>query len=71
MTVPRNGSEVHRNPINHEPDPDGKLAIWRDEGGTLRYRYLRQGDALLPNEKRGTSHFATCPDGDRYRRAHR
>lgn len=68
-SVPPEGEVEKTNPINRDSadDPKGNLAIWRDESGILRYRYLRKGDQLRRGEHRGISHFATCPNRDNWR----
>lgn len=55
-------------PIDAVPVEDGNLAVRRDDDGQLRTRVVRLGDPLEPDEKRGSSHFATCPNADRHRK---
>lgn len=65
-------------PVNHDSadDPTGNIEVWRQEiktagGATVQVlyaRYLRKGQEPEPGHHRGISHFATCPDRDRYRR---
>ena len=59
-----------RNPVDHHSagDPNGTLAVKRLDDGTLAARVLKDGDQPEQDEKRGTSHFATCPDADKHRR---
>ena len=58
-----------RMPLDHQPDPNGKL-VWDRLAGTVRY--YSDVISLGPNEVRMTSHFASCPDADRHRsRRHR
>jgi len=49
-------------------DPNGNLAVKRD-GGKLHARYLKAGQQPEGGEKRGISHFATCPQADQHRRS--
>lgn len=55
-------------PLGAVPTDDGNIAVHRDEGGDLRARVLGTGDQAAPWEKRGTSHFATCPNADQHRK---
>jgi hypothetical protein len=69
----RDGSESSH-PVDHDSAgaEDGKLAVWRDpETGVLWCRFLTQKEPLNPEagEKRGRSHYQTCPDRGRFRRA--
>lgn len=61
-----------RQPVNHDSagDPKGNLAVWRDpRTRALHFRYLTRAEPdLRPGEKRGISHYATCPDAESYRR---
>jgi len=46
---------------------DGTYEVFRDNGGTLRYVPLAQGE--VPRRgRRGINHFATCSDRDQYRK---
>lgn len=58
------------NPINHDSadDPKGNLAVWRANGGILRFRNLHKGESPAPGEHRAISHFATCPNAGEHRR---
>jgi len=57
-----------RIPLNAEPDPAGNLAV-RLVDGRLRVRSAPAGRTELDaGEKRGMSHFTTCPDADQHRR---
>lgn len=51
-------------------DPAGNLAVVR-LNGELHARYLRDGQQPEGSEKRGISHFATCPDADQHRKGSR
>ena len=57
-----------RMPIDAEPVPAGNLAVRLDEG-VLRARSAPADAKLSAGEKRGVSHFATCPDADQHRRS--
>ena len=48
-------------------DPTGNLAVRRTDTGTLEVRYLKGGEEPEPGEKRGISHFATCPQAANWR----
>lgn len=61
-------SQGKRMPIDPEPRPDGNLAVYRDHLGQLRTRVLSKGYEPESYERRGISHFATCPHADRHRR---
>lgn len=54
-------------PINAVPDAAGNLAIRLDSHGILHARYLSPDSDLEPGERRGISHFATCPDAPAFR----
>lgn len=56
-------------PVNPEPDERGNLALHRDSSGILHARVIRDSAPIRPWEKRGISHFATCPDAPRHRRS--
>lgn len=55
-------------PVDAQPVPDGNIAARRDERGDLLARVLKNGDELAEGERRGTSHFATCPNAAAHRR---
>lgn len=66
-------------PVNHDSvdDPKGNLEVWREPGlptldgqeqPRLLARYLRKGQEPAEGHHRGVSHFATCPEADRWRR---
>lgn len=55
-------------PIDATPVHDGNVAARRDERGDLVARVLKDDDELLEGERRGTSHFATCPNAAAHRR---
>lgn len=65
--------KVKSHPVDHDSadKPGGKLAVWRDDSGVLRYRYLRKGDQLRRGEHTGISHFATCPNAAQHRKDRR
>lgn len=65
-------------PVDHGSigAPDGRLEVWSEpvipvkDGEPVRalyFRYLRQGEEPAEGHKRATSHFATCPDADKWR----
>ena len=58
-------------PINRDSvdDPEGNVEVWRDNGGTLRYRGLKKDEDPRPGRHRGISHFATCPDAASWRKS--
>lgn len=58
----------HPIPFDHDSagDPAGTFELWRDNGGTLRYKPLKQGE-VPTRGKRGVSHFVTCPDRAEHR----
>lgn len=58
-------------PIDALPVADGNLAVRRVTGDLLA-RVVKPEDQLEPDEKRGVSHFATCPNASKHRkRGHR
>jgi hypothetical protein len=60
-----------RMPVDHDSagKPEGTLAVRRDpESGQLQCRVLAKDEDPGPGEIRGTSHYVTCPEPDRYRR---
>jgi hypothetical protein len=58
-------------PIDALPVADGNLAVRRVDG-ELHTRVVRPDEVLGPDEKRGVSHFATCPNAGQHRkRGHR
>lgn len=69
---PEDDGTVKSNPINRDSadDPAGNLIIWRDGHGVLRFRYRRKGDNpdRAKGEHTGISHFATCPERDKWRK---
>jgi hypothetical protein len=52
-------------PVDPEPDPTGNLRLEQDDGG---YTVRVEQDRSLPGPWH-TSHFATCPQARRHRRA--
>ena len=60
-------------PVDHDSagDPKGRLEVWRDPGGQLRYRALKRDEEPAPGRLRGMSHFGTCSQPARFRRAPR
>lgn len=56
------------NPLDAEPTPDGNIAAYIDAKGDLRARALTRGEEPEPPERRGTSHFSTCPNAAAHRR---
>lgn len=62
-----------QHPVDHDSAgrPGGTLAVKRLDDGSLTARVLKAGDQLLEDEKRGTSHFVTCPNASQHRRQRR
>ncbi len=56
-----------RMPLDRSPDPAGKIASRLDPSLGRVARMLKDGEEPAGNERRYTSHFATCPNGDRHR----
>lgn len=54
-------------PIDAQPVDDGNLAV-RRVGNELHSRVVKPDDELGPDEKRGVSHFATCPNANQHRK---
>lgn len=54
-------------PIDWEPVPDGNIAVV-DDGLRFTAKVLPPGDERIAAEETYTSHFATCPDADQWRR---
>jgi len=59
-----NGTPI---PINTGPTPDGNLLV-EVNGNRLIATVLPPGDERIAQENTYTTHFATCPDGDQWRR---
>lgn len=57
-----------RMPLDATPAPDGNIAARRDANGDLHARVLKAGDEPADGERRGTSHFSTCPNAAAHRR---
>lgn len=55
-------------PLDADPVADGNIAAHRDESGNLWARVLRKDEAPAENERRGLSHFTSCPNADQHRR---
>ncbi len=55
-------------PLDGQPTTDGNLAVHRDTRGDLHARPLKAGEEPLEHERRGMSHFATCPNAAAHRR---
>lgn len=55
-------------PVDDKPTPDGNLAVRRDPNGDLYARVITDAAPLRDGERRGTSHFATCPNAGAHRR---
>lgn len=55
-------------PLDAQPHPTGNLAVHRNARGDLIARPLKAEDEPDAGEKRGISHFATCPDSAAHRR---
>lgn len=62
-----------RVPVDHDSagDPRGTLAVQRLDDGTLIARVLKGAEEPGAAEKRGTSHFATCPNAAQHRKSTR
>lgn len=65
-------------PIDHDSvdDPKGNIEVWREPiiptktdapATVLRFRYLRKGEVPQRGRHRGISHYATCPQADKWR----
>lgn len=70
------GAEIHwgrdaagkRVPVDAAPREDGNLAVQlQAAGGELHVRTLRKDGVLTVHEWRAVSHFATCPDAQKWR----
>lgn len=55
-------------PLDAQPVADGNIAAHRDADGNLWARTLKRGEQALEHERRGVSHFATCPHAAAHRR---
>lgn len=55
-------------PIDAVPVDTGNIAVHRGHDGELRARVLKHGDTVAEWEKRGTTHFETCPNADQHRK---
>lgn len=56
------------NPLDADPDPTGNIAAHLDARGDLHARVLKAGEEPEPHERRGVSHFSSCPQADQHRR---
>lgn len=56
-----------RVPVDAGDKPDGNVAAWPGQHVQLLARYLKRGEQPLQDERRTTSHFATCPDAEKWR----
>lgn len=54
-------------PIDLDPVPDGNILL-DDSDRILTAKVLPPGDERIESEETYTSHFATCPDGDQWRK---
>jgi hypothetical protein len=54
-------------PIDWEPAPDGNILL-EERDNRLVALVLPPGDERIAAETTYTTHFATCPDGDAWRR---
>jgi hypothetical protein len=70
LSVPQDGERPSRMPVDHASAdrPGGNLAVWRDQGGVLRFRVLRAGETPGRGEHLGLSHFASCAEPGVWRR---
>jgi hypothetical protein len=58
-----------RAPLDLDPVPDGTFVIAdRNRWGTPRVAYVPADALLIDDAPRYRSHYATCPDADRWRR---
>lgn len=56
-------------PLDPEPVEDGNLAVHRDPDGVHLYaRVLKAGEDPESHERRGRTHFSSCPHADQHRR---
>lgn len=56
-------------PIDVDPVDNGNILVEEQEhSGRLTALVLPPGDERIISETTYTSHFATCPDGDQWRR---
>lgn len=60
-----------RIPLDAQPVDGGNLAVRREAGGRLVARPITADHPPLPDEHAGITHFATCPNADRHRKASR
>jgi hypothetical protein len=65
---PEFGQQGGKMPINAGSAGTGSAEVWRDDGGVLRYRMLRDGEHPGPGRFRGMPHWATCENADDHRR---
>lgn len=56
------------NPLDADPVPDGNVAAHLDDDGNLRARVLKKDEQPLAHERRGRSHFTSCPNAALHRR---
>lgn len=56
------------NPLDADPTPDGNVAAHLDDHGVLRARVLKADEEPDAHERRGVSHFTTCPSAALHRR---
>jgi hypothetical protein len=45
----------------------GRLAVWRDKQGVLRFHHISKANPLKPGEILGTSHWGTCKQAAQWR----
>lgn len=55
-------------PLDAQPHPAGNLAVHRERNGDLIARPLKGDEEPRSDERRGISHFATCPNANAHRR---
>lgn len=60
-------ADGRRMPVDYAPDPAGNLVRVMVAKGDWRIRVLADGEDPGPDVLRWTSHYATCPDADRFR----
>jgi hypothetical protein len=53
-------------PVDPGERANGNLAV-QEVAGVTHVRYLRKDGVLSDGERRTTSHFATCPQADKWR----
>lgn len=57
-----------RMPLDATPNPEGNMAVMRDETDTLVCRAITAERPLRPGERAYQPHFASCPNAERHRK---